>query len=91
MKKRLIIWDVIAWIVLGLILLWLILKALGVINTPLVIEYAPYFGAIYLAGWAMHKLETAVLEVEKLNRFKDETIGQINEIKLNCVRNHKNK
>ena len=89
MKNKLSIWDLIAWLVLFLILLWLILKVTGIINTPILIEYAPYFGAVYLAGWAMHKLETAVSDVEKLNKFKDETVNQINDLKLNCIKNHK--
>ncbi|MFA5020069.1 MAG: hypothetical protein WC533_03135 [Candidatus Pacearchaeota archaeon] len=88
MKKKFNIWDVIAWIVLAGILLWLILKVFGIINTPDLIEYAPYFGIVYLAGWAMHKLETVVIEVETLKRFKDETVKQINDIKTNCIKNH---
>jgi len=88
MKKRVNIWDILAWIVLILILLWLVLKVAGVINSPLWLEYSPLFGAIYLAGWAMHKLEIAVVEIEKLIKFKEETISQINEIKVNCIKNH---
>jgi hypothetical protein len=51
-------WDVLAWIVLAGIVLWLILKVTGVINTPLLLEYAPYFGVAYILGWNVHKLES---------------------------------
>ncbi len=90
MKKGMSIWDVIAWIVLALILLWVILKMLGVISTPLWLEYAPIYGAIYLAGWQVHKLEMVAREVHELKQFKYATITEINNLKTNCIRNHKN-
>mgnify|MGYP001610878455 CR=1 FL=1 len=88
-KRRLSIWDIIAWIILAGIVLWLLLKVSGIINTPSILEYAPYFGAVYLAGWAMHKLETAVNDIKDLERFKDATIKEISNIKENCIKRHK--
>ena len=88
MKRGWSLWDFLAWIVLGLILLWLILKVLGIINTPDILTYSPYFGAVYLAGWAMHKLERASEDINDLKRFSKETVGEINSIKINCVKNH---
>lgn len=82
-------WDILAWIVLGLILLWLILKTFGIISTPVLLEYAPYFGAVYLAGRAMHKLDSVADDVGDLKRFKNETVNEINKIRINCVKNHK--
>ena len=90
-KRRLSIWDALAWIVLFLILLWLILKVSGVINTSELILYSPLFGAVYLAGWAMHKLDTAIDDVKDLKNFAKSTINEINNIKLNCSRNHSKK
>ncbi len=64
MKKRgWGIGDYLAWLILALIVLWLILKVLGFINTPLWLEYSPLFGAIYLTGWAMHKLDMATEDI----------------------------
>jgi hypothetical protein len=88
-KRGPTIWDIIAWIVLAGILIWLILKVAGIINTPLLIEYAPIFGAVYLAGWAMHKLDTSVDEIKDLKHFAKDTAEQINNIKSNCIKNHK--
>lgn len=88
-KKGLSIWDIFAWVVLGGILLWLILKTFGIINTPLWLEYAPVYGAVYIAGWQIHKLAIVAREVDGLNRFKDATINEINNIKTNCKINHK--
>jgi hypothetical protein len=88
-KKKFSIWDTIAWIVIFGILLWTILKVTGIINTPLLLEYAPIFGAVYLAGWQVHKLTSVAEEVSELKNFKNQTINQIHELKLNCPKNHK--
>lgn len=90
MKRGLSFWDVLAWIVLAGIVFWLILKTAGVINTPVLVEYSPIFGAVYLAGWAMHKLYKAVDEIEEMKKFSKETVHEINEIKLRCIKNHNN-
>jgi len=78
-------WDVLAWVVLFLIVLWLILKVMGIIQTPILIEYAPYFGAAYLAGWTMNRFETLCRDFSK---FKVATVDEIKGIKLNCAKNH---
>ena len=89
MKKETNFWDILAWIVLIGIAIWVILKATGFLNTPVIIEYSPYFGAVYLAGWAMHKLETVSDDVKDLKKFKEATINKINEIRTNCIEKHK--
>ena len=60
------VWDYLAWIVLAGILLWLILKVAGVIHTPEIISYSPIFGAVYLAGWAMHRLKAATDDIKEI-------------------------
>ncbi len=59
-------WDYLAWICLAGITIWLILKVLGIINTPLWLEYSPIFGAVYLAGWNMNKLERSIEDIKEL-------------------------
>lgn len=88
-EKKVSIWDVLAWIILVGILVWLVLKTLGIINTPLWLEYAPLYGVVYLAGWQIHKLETVAREVHELKRFKEATINEISQIKSNCLIKHK--
>lgn len=90
MEKRLSVWDVIAWVILIAIAFWLLLKVLGVITTPALLEYAPIFGAVYLAGWAMHKLETAAEDVRELKSFNKCTVKEITQIKEKCIKNHGN-
>lgn len=61
-------WDVLAWVVLFLMFVWLVLKMLGIINTPVLLEYSPYFGAMYLAGWAMSVLVRATQDINGIKR-----------------------
>lgn len=84
MEKRVSIWDIIAWIVLALIFIWLILKVSGIINTPLILEYAPYFGAVYLASWQIHKLYVVAEDIKELKIFEKATVNEINKIKNKC-------
>jgi len=86
--KKLSVWDIIAWIVLLALLVWIILKVAGIIQTPNLLEYVPYFGIVYLAGWAMHKLEAVESNVRDLKNFSKATVKEINEIKLKCIKNH---
>jgi hypothetical protein len=88
MPKKISIWDIIAWIVLAGILVWLLLKSFGIINTSIWLEYAPLYGAVYIAGWQIHKLKTVAEEVHELKRFKEATINEIHSIKHNCLRTH---
>jgi hypothetical protein len=87
-KGRVNVWDVLAWVVLVGIFIWLVLKVIGVINTNIFLEYSPIFGAIYLVGWQIHKLNNIGKEVDGLKKFRNDTIRQIHQIKLNCVKNH---
>ena len=50
MKDYTNIYTAIFWISLVSILIWLILKALGYINTPPLIELMPFFSAVFGAG-----------------------------------------
>jgi len=50
-------WDILAWIALAGIIIWVLLKSFGIINTPIWIEYAPVWPAIYLAGWSIERLK----------------------------------
>lgn len=88
-KQKYTIWDILAWICIMGIAIWLILKVTGIINTPLLLEYAPYFGATYIAGWLVHELKNNSRRLNKFDKFQQETIKEINDLKLNCAKNHK--
>lgn len=44
------IYDLIFWTSMIVILVWIILKAVGIINTPVVIQLIPYAGGIFAFG-----------------------------------------
>ena len=90
-RRGMSFWDALAWIALGIIIIWLILKTAGIINSPLWLEYVPIYTAVYIAGWAMHKLDTTVNDMGELKKFAKETVNEINNIKLNCSKNHSKK
>ena len=69
MKRGLNIWDIIAWVCVIGIFLWLVLKVAGVINTPILLEYAPYFGATYIAGWLVHELKDNSKKLNSLEKL----------------------
>ena len=66
MAKKTNILDAIVWISLAYILIWLILKSIGVINTPEFISLSPYFAAIFGAGSAYQKFSRLHSDCEKL-------------------------
>lgn len=57
-KKRGDILDYLVWICIAWIVIWLVLKVLGIISTPLILEYSPAFAAVYIAGRAVQKLNS---------------------------------
>ncbi len=88
MKRKISIWDIIALLALLSIVVWVTLKIVGVIKTPLWLEYAPVYSASYVAGWLMHKVYSVSADVKDLKKFKDATIDEINKMKINCAKNH---
>lgn len=81
-------WDWLAWVALGYILVWTILKMTGVINIPEWLLYSPAIAAIYFFATQMTKLNQIAYEVEGLKKFRNETVKKIHEIELNCMKNH---
>jgi hypothetical protein len=45
-----LIYSWIFWISIGVIVVWIILKAYSIINTPTFVQFIPYIGAIFAAG-----------------------------------------
>jgi len=82
MKRN--IWDYLAWVSLAGITIWVILKVLGIINTPNWLEYAPIYGAIYLAGWNVNKLERATEDIKELKYEIKEVKTETSIMKTKC-------
>ena len=58
------VWDYLAWFMVGFITVWVILKMFGIINIPVLVEYSPLLGAVYIAGWVVQKLERATEDIK---------------------------
>lgn len=73
MKKRIAWWDWLTAIGLGLLLIWIILKAMGIIHSPMWVDMIPYLGifvaitgAIYKLGRVMEVIEQTSKKVDRL-------------------------
>ncbi len=76
MKDYTKIYTIIFWLSMLYILLWVILKATGVINTPELIELSPIITAIFGAGVFFQMMRDTKYRLDKLenrthNGFKD--------------------
>lgn len=68
-------WSVIFWIGIIIIFLWLMAKAVGLINTPWYIEIIPYIGALAVLGAIIKKIGEYTYKIDIM--FQD-----IKDIKL---------
>ena len=51
MTNQRISWsDIIFWLALIVLIIWIVLKVLGYINTPAVVDAIPYISGIFIAG-----------------------------------------
>ena len=51
MTNQRISWsDIIFWLALIVLIIWIILKVFGYINTPTIVEVIPYISGIFIAG-----------------------------------------
>lgn len=80
--KNYSVWDYIAWIVLILIGIWVFLKMIGVIGSPLWLEYSPLLGVVYLAGWAMNKLDRAIEDIKDVRGEIGDVKEEVRDIEL---------
>ena len=78
------IWDYLAWLALAYIFVWLILKMLGVIHTPVLIEYSPLLCAVYIAGNAIQKLKRSVEDIAELKKETKCIKEKVIKIETNC-------
>jgi len=57
-RGKLTIWDYLIWIGIALILIWAILKSIGIINSPIWLEMIPYYGIGISAIGLAYKIGT---------------------------------
>ena len=79
------------WITFGVlfgIFIWLVLKMVGIINTPEWLLYLPLVGVIFAVGAFYYRMVNVAYEVKGLKKFRNETIKEIHDMKINCAKNH---
>ena len=71
MKDRTTLWVIVFWIGMLIILVWFFLKAIGVINTPVYIEYLPVLGIVFGIGAFFQTFIDFKLRLAKLEKRVD--------------------
>ena len=64
--------DIIFWLALLVLLIWIILKSLGFINSPAVVELIPYLSGIFIAGaiwWQFRNMQSDLHQIQKMGNF----------------------
>ncbi len=59
------VYGIIGWTCLAIILIWYILKSVGVIQTPLWLELMPVAAGIFAGGAFVQKICSAIAEMKK--------------------------
>jgi hypothetical protein len=70
-------WDVVIWVSLVIILIWVLLKSFGIIHSPLWVEMIPYYsglsfllGIVYKAGKIVETINYMGYDIKVLkNKF----------------------
>jgi len=77
--------DVIFWLALLLLAIWIIAKLLGLINTSTIIEVIPYISAVFIAGsiWQQFKhVEKDVEDIKNITK-RFERLGHEHKLYMN--------
>jgi len=65
--------DVMFWIALIALVIWIVLKAFGFINTSMIVEVIPYLSAVFIAGaiWQQFRnMQGDILDIKRVvSRF----------------------
>jgi hypothetical protein len=77
-KEKISVWDFLIWAGIILILGWALLKAFGVIHSPVWVDMIPYFGVggsavggAYKLGKIMRGIENTNEKVDRLLEIED--------------------
>jgi len=62
------VYDWIFWMSLSVVFIWMVLKAIGIINTPEWQELVPLAGAIFAGGAFYQKVNTMEKKLEHIDK-----------------------
>ena len=68
MTKRISLLDIIFWFALIVLIVWIILKALGYINSPAIVEAIPYISGVFIAGTIWQQFRNMQSDISDIKR-----------------------
>ena len=80
MKDRTTLWVIIFWIGMLIILVWFFLKAIGIINTPIYVEYLPILGIVFGMGAFFQTFVDFKLRLSKLEKRVDNIVNGLKKL-----------
>lgn len=75
------IYDIVFWVSMLVIAIWIILKMFGVINSPVWIEMIPYLGIIFAAGSFYQSVNSMKSDVSDLKSRTNSIEREMIEVK----------
>ncbi len=83
------IYDLLFWSSMGVIIIWMILKATGVINTPVFVQLIPYAGGIFAFGVFFemmrdfkNEIKSIKEDTKELRRTDQSLVSDVSQIKF---------
>ena len=68
MKQRFTLADVIFWLALLTLVVWIVLKVAGYINTPAIVEAIPYISGVFIAGTVWQQFRSMQGDISGIKR-----------------------
>ena len=78
MKKS--FWDVLAWLAFAYVVIYLLLKAAGVLNSPLAVDVAAIASGAFFVGKYFQKIDFCSREIEYVKTELRETNRELYQI-----------
>lgn len=66
MAKKRSFWDILAWICFGIVVLYFLLKILGVLKSPISIDIVALISGSYFIGKFVQKIDNVSKDVEDI-------------------------
>lgn len=65
MKRNISIWEIIAWVGLAILVVWIILKLFGIIQSPLIFEMTPIITLCLILGSLLANVKNIKSELRR--------------------------
>lgn len=75
------IWDILAWVAFGIVVLYFLLKALGILKSPIAIDIVTIVSAAYFVGKFAQKIDEVSNDIDCHTQKIDKISNDIEDIK----------